>query len=280
MGRVVLGYDQLPRLLATEVEDSIRLGTRVVEVSWEPGRAELRCRKDRGGEFTIETRAVLITVPLGVLKTPPEEPGSIRFRPDPLRIRRALAHLATGSVVRLVVHFREHPWRDGRAPAKGANPSRLSFLHTRGAPFSVWWTTYPLRSSLAVAWSGGLAALELGRKSREEIESVAWASLSQGLGLSQHQVESRVLKTWLHDWNDDPFSRGAYSYALVAGANAAKALTTPVSLTLFFAGEATAGKGQHATVEGAIASGFRAAKQVERALGRSRLEAGARHAGP
>ena len=66
----------------------------------------------------------------------------------------------------------------------------------------------------------------------------------------------------MHDWQADPFSRGAYSYAAVGGMDAAKTLGTPVANTLYFAGEATNGDGYNGTVHGAIATGLRAAKEL------------------
>jgi monoamine oxidase len=70
----------------------------------------------------------------------------------------------------------------------------------------------------------------------------------------------------MHDWEHDPFARGAYSYPGVGGASAGRALARPVEGTLFFAGEATAEP--WGTVEAALASGLRAARQVEAALRR------------
>ena len=74
--------------------------------------------------------------------------------------------------------------------------------------------------------------------------------------------------TWIrtHDWDADPHARGAYSYARVGGSQAAKTLARPVEGTLFFAGEATDTEGRTGTVEGALATGLRAARQVETAL--------------
>jgi len=48
----------------------------------------------------------------------------------------------------------------------------------------------------------------------------------------------------------------------VGGSKAAKHLSKPVEGTLFFAGEATDANGRTGTVEGAIATGLRAAKQI------------------
>ncbi|HEX4961841.1 MAG TPA: FAD-dependent oxidoreductase, partial [Thermoanaerobaculia bacterium] len=59
----------------------------------------------------------------------------------------------------------------------------------------------------------------------------------------------------------------AYSYPRVGGAEAGRRLARPVEGTLFFAGEATDTEGSNGTIEGALASGLRAAKQAASALG-------------
>ena len=196
---------------------------------------------------------VVITLPVGVLQA-----GSCRFDPEPPGLRKALDGLAMGHVMRLVVRFRELPW----AGLPGVE--RLSFLHVGGGPFSVWWTAHPLRYPLAVAWSGGPPSLELTGKTPEAVAAVAFRALAEQTGLSRRRIESRVEGLWLHDWNADPFARGAYSYARVGGSEAAKALAKPVEKTLYFAGEATDAEGRTGTVEGAIATGLRAAKQILR----------------
>jgi monoamine oxidase len=67
---------------------------------------------------------------------------------------------------------------------------------------------------------------------------------------------------YFHDWQSDPFSRGAYSYGKVGSDGAQQALGAPVANVLFFAGEATDISGHNGTVHGAIASGYRAAEEI------------------
>jgi monoamine oxidase len=71
---------------------------------------------------------------------------------------------------------------------------------------------------------------------------------------------------WMHDWEHDPFARGAYSYQMVGGADAPAELARPLQKTLFFAGEAADAEGSTGSVHGAIATGKRAAAQVLRVL--------------
>lgn len=70
------------------------------------------------------------------------------------------------------------------------------------------------------------------------IEDLALRSLAAQLGLPRRRVKSAVLELWMHPWHEDPYSRGAYSYAKVGGSEAGRRLSRPVEGTLFLAGEA------------------------------------------
>jgi monoamine oxidase len=76
------------------------------------------------------------------------------------------------------------------------------------------------------------------------------------------QLAQLLDAAYFHDWQNDPFSRGAYSYDAVGWDGAQQTLATPVENTLFFAGEATDTTGHNGTVHGAIASGRRAAREI------------------
>lgn len=251
-GRVLEGYDQITAWLARDLGGALRLSCPVTEIAWEPGQAELTT----GAGGRVQARAAVVTVPLGVLQAPPDAPGAIRFRPEVPRLRETLDLLAMGSVLRLVFWFHEAPWKQ----------NCLGFLFTGDETFAVWWTAHPLRAPLAVAWCGGPPAAALSGRSPDEIAGRALRVLATHLGLPRRRVESRLLDSWTHDWQTDPWSRGAYSYPRVGGADAARALARPIKKTLFFAGEAAAEKGENGTVEGALGSGRRAARQVMRAL--------------
>jgi monoamine oxidase len=72
-----------------------------------------------------------------------------------------------------------------------------------------------------------------------------------------------LLTSWhTHDWQRDPLSLGAYSYAPKGAIDASDAMAEPVAETLYFAGEHTDTTGHWGTVHGALRSGLRAAKQV------------------
>jgi len=250
--RVLEGYDQIPAWLARDLGGAIRLGCPVTAIAWEPGQVELTL----GTGERIRARAAVVTVPLGILQAPPDAPGAIRFEPEVPRLAKTLDRLAMGSVLRLIVWFREPPWK----------VDRLGFLFTGDETFRVWWTAYPVLTPFAVCWSGGPPAAELSGRPAGEVAGRALRALATHLGLPLRRVESRVLDFWMHDWQTDPWTHGAYSYPKVGGIHAARALARPVEKTLFFAGEATAKDEENGTVEGALASGRRVARQVLRAL--------------
>jgi monoamine oxidase len=261
MARIVDGYDRVTDWLAEPVRARVKLGHVVRDITWERGRARVTVEHD-GSRGAIEARAVIITVPVSLLHPAARGRGSITLSPDVPRIRDAASRITMGQVVRVAVLL-DRPLADitrGRLEEKLA---RMAFVHASGVRIPVWWTSYPLESPLLTGWAGGPAAIALDG-ARRELPDIAVRSLGDALGMSVASLRRHVVRTFTHDWNRDPYSRGAYSYALVGGADAAEALARPVSGTLYFAGEAADAEGRNATVHGAIASGRRAAQQVMR----------------
>ena len=265
--RVVQGYDALAWWLARQLGSRIRLRAAVTEIDWERGGAELTVRLPKDGSTRLRARTVAITVPLGVLQARPGDRGSIRLRPDPPSLRRALNSMAMGPVTRLTFWFDDFPWHLSPRLGRDGKLDRLSFLHLNAGPFKIWWTPYPLRWPLMVAWCAGPQSASLARRKQGEIEGAALQDLAVGLGVSRRRIVSKVRGLWTHDWNNDPFSRGAYAYALAGRDDSVGNLARPVDSTLFFAGEATDPEGS-GTVEGALSTGLRAARQIHAVLRR------------
>jgi len=271
MARFLDGYDRVPAALAATLSDHIVLSTVVSRIAWHRGDVRLTSTSPDRGMDTVRARAAIITVPVGVLLAASNEPGSITFDPA---IDRVLAHargLAMGSVLRITLQLRERFWEDalGRLP-RGKSLNAMTFLHTHDEDVPVWWTAHPIRAPLLVGWAGGPRAQRLLNYSVAEIERRAVASLARQLGIEVQRVRRVVEQAWLHNWDHDPFTRGAYSYALVGGSAAPRHLARPVEQTLYFAGEAADPEGRLGTVNGAIATGVRAAKACLRAFSGSK----------
>lgn len=256
--RIVAGYDGLLGWLRAGLDPSrvsVHLRTAATEVRWEGPRVQVHARVGTGTvERTFRGAALLVAVPLGVLKAPPEEPGGVRFVPELTRYRSALDGLEMGQVVKVVLRFRERAWS-----------SEADFFHDPRAAFPTWWTRGPLRVPVLTAWAGGPAAQDLQGLAERDVVDVALATLSSMMGERRQKLE-QLLEGWAgHDWQADPLSRGAYAYVRVGGVAAQRALARPVEGTIFFAGEHTEAE-ETGTVSGAIASGRRAARQVQSAL--------------
>jgi monoamine oxidase len=203
-------------------------------------------------------------VPLGVLQSP----DSIRFNPDlPNDKLQALDRLVMGKVIRVVLCFRQVLWdhvpagrmEDHRSQDDLAN---LSFLFSHDGSFPTWWTQMPERVPILTGWSPAHCAERMAGMTEGRIIDKALESLSNLLGLEKAQVNSQLNSAYVHNWETDPFSCGAYSYVKAGGEGCQATLADPIANTLFFAGEHTDTTGYNGTVHGAIASGRRAAKQI------------------
>jgi len=268
MMRIASGYDRVPQWLALGFADRIMTDAVVERIGWERGGVDLSVRQtDAASMTTIRARAALVTVPLGVLLAPSGARGAIQFSPSLTILDEARRRLTMGSAVRVTLLFRERWWAEKLPTApRGASLDSLSFVHGDSGDLPVCWSLHPAHLPVLVGWAGGPAALRLAGRSPTDMCDRAVAAFAANLGVSRRRVASRVEAFWTHDWQSDPFSRGAYSYALVGGAGWAPRLARPVERTLWLAGEAADPEGRNGTVHGAIGSGRRAARSVARAL--------------
>ena len=226
----------------------LRLSTPVSEILWRPGYV---------AAGPVEARAAVVTIPAGVLND-----GGVAFAPElPAATREALQNIIMGFVVKVVLEFRTPFWE---RIANGAYRDAAFFRHP-GGRFQAYWTQLPQRRNTITAWAGGPSAIALDGLSTQEFVEAALTGFGEVLGDSQ-LARREFAGAAVHDWNRDPFSRGAYSYVAVGGAGARAALAQPVAGTLFFAGEATASAGHGGTVEGALETGERAAAQAAHVL--------------
>ena len=265
--RIANGYDGVPAWLAHGLDDRILTRTVVERIEWEKGSVAISGRDERGRVTTIRARAAIVTVPLGVLLAGGDGEGAIRFTPSPPIIEKIRQRLTMGSVARVVTLFRERWWtKKPNAAARNASMDATSFVYGDTEDFPVCWTLHPAHLPAIVSWVGGTKAARLDGLSYDERVDRAIAALAKNFGVSKRRVESQLESAWTHDWDTDPYSRGAYSYSLVGGSKAAADFARPIETTLWFAGEAADAKGRNGTVHGAIGSGRAAARSAVRAL--------------
>jgi monoamine oxidase len=262
IGRVMDGYGSIVHALAEGIHSRIRCRTVVNAVEWSPGSVRVRLTT---GEM-VRGRAVIVTVPIGVLAAGEDERGAIAFDPPLTATKSAVASMSMGNVMRIALRFDEPWWTSARfaSLAREQRLDTMSFLHgTSDVTFPIWWTTYPIRSPLLVGWCGGPRSLALTGRPKAEIEREAIRALTELLPVTAARLRKHLVSSHMHDWIADPFSRGAYSYARVAGDDAAKRLARPVEQTVYFAGEAADPEGRNGTVHGAIGTGRRVARLLE-----------------
>jgi monoamine oxidase len=199
-----------------------------------------------------------------VLKAHAHQAGAVRFTPNlPSEKIQALDKLEMGEVIRVVLRFRQRFWRtisDGKRTL-----SDMSFLFSEDEWFPTWWTAMPAKVPIITGWAPFRCAQRLSGKNSTFVREQALRSLCRLLGISLKNLESWLEGVYFHDWQSDPFSRGAYSYGKAGADGAQQALGAPMEKTLFFAGEATDTSGLNGTVHGAIASGYRASAEIIKA---------------
>jgi monoamine oxidase len=81
------------------------------------------------------------------------------------------------------------------------------------------------------------------------------ASLAEMFDLSQARITSDLVRAQAINWGNDPFARGAYSYATPKTRKAQSVLGEPDGGVVFFSGEALYAGRETGTVEAALASG-------------------------
>ncbi|HEX8325039.1 MAG TPA: NAD(P)/FAD-dependent oxidoreductase [Tepidisphaeraceae bacterium] len=248
------GYDQLIAALARHIsgESRIECGVVVRRVIWRRGRVEVTA-DTAAGSRTYRARQAVVALPLGVLQQPADTATGVAFEPE-LPTRSLIQDkLVMGGVRKFTLRCRSAFWE------QWADRDAL-FLHQMDAPIPVWWTKLPMRTNLLVGWAGGTVADRLAGDALS-LRRAAVQSLAMLFDKPAKTIDAEILSVYVHDWSADAFSRGAYSYVAVGGADAPDDLAEPIEDTLFFAGEHTH-RGLIGTVAGAIKTGYRAAERV------------------
>ena len=233
------GYGSILDGLAEGLD--IRLKTPVCQIDY--GAAVVKVQTSDGD---FEADAVVVTVPLGVLKT-----GSIRFQPELPRAKRAaIERLGMGLLNKLVVRFDKAFW-----PAKDA----LAFLDDRPDQWPHYFNLQRLSGQpVLVAFKGGRDARADERRTDEELLATMVAQLRSAFGSAVGEPTA----SYRTRWSSDPWSGGSYSFLRVGSSSLDReTLAAPLASRLFFAGEATH-RDHAATVHGAYLSGLRAAQSI------------------
>ncbi|MBR8744110.1 NAD(P)/FAD-dependent oxidoreductase [Nocardiopsis sp. MG754419] len=197
------------------------------------------------GEETLTADRVLVTLPLGVLRS-----GQVEFDPPlPGYKRESLAQLGNGRLEKLFLRFDDVFWGDAEV-----------IVHL-GTEEGTWFHWYAMQNvfgaPVLVCRNGGGAARFLSDMEDGDVVEHAMASLRGMFKKAPDPVDH-----YLTHWMDDPFARGGFSFTAVGSGDGDRtALADPIGDRVFFAGEAT--EVEHsATVHGAMLSGLREAERI------------------
>lgn len=248
-GRVAGGYGGLVANLAQGFRKSggvIRLGAEVTAIEEDNGRVAARCRD--GALF--EGDAAVLAVPLPIL---PE----IALPPAARRRAAAAADIGFGNVVKILLRFAAPWWAD----SSGRDLSNLSFLLS-DATVPTWWTQHPSKLPVLTGWFAGPKADRVPSLGENELVAMGLASLAEIFELAPKRIRKELVASRAINWGNDPFARGAYSYATPETRAAQAALSRPDGSAIRFSGEALYGGPDMGTVEAALASGLDTARQI------------------
>ncbi len=236
------GYDHIVKHLSKGLR--IRTGVIVRRVSSREKSVRLDTSMGR-----IDAEAVIITVPLGVLKA-----GSIEFDPVlPAAKRHAISVLEMGVLAKTFLRFERIFW-----------PKGTDWHEYVGQPSGHWteWVSFAKTGApVILGFNAGTRGRAVEVMTDREIVADAMTVLREMFG----SAIPRPVAMKTTSWSVDPFAFGSYSAYAVGSTRADRvALAEPVG-RVFFAGEATE-PDYASTVHGARFSGQRAARQVELAL--------------
>ncbi|KAH0558224.1 Lysine-specific histone demethylase 1A [Cotesia glomerata] len=257
------GYSCVPVALSEGLD--IRLNTAVRIVRYNENGVEVWAAPSRSPHTNVTVHkadAVLVTLPLGVLKasTPP---SAVTFDPPlPDWKTQAIQRLGFGNLNKVVLCFERIFW-DPTANLFGHVGSTTA---SRGELF-LFWNLY--KAPVLLALVAGEAACVMENVSDDVIVGRCIAVLK---GIFGNQVVPQPRESVVTRWRADPWARGSYSFVAVGSSGsdydllAAPVAPPPPSNQpsgapqplprVFFAGEHTI-RNYPATVHGAFLSGLR-----------------------
>lgn len=239
------GYIQLVNVLAKNIP--IRLNQVVTKINYETSLIEIDTQNHK-----YHTRAVIITVPVSVLKA-----KKITFTPPlPAEKTAAFSQIKMGTYDKIFLYFDKMFWDQ--------ETEWIGFIQSEPAKYPVLDIMNYYKFSkcpILLVFNAGKQAEQFEQMSDQQILNNIMQELRIIYGNDIPEPSSYVITRW----HSDPYALGSYSH-LSPGVSADiyQILGNPVSNRLFFAGEATS-LTDPATVHGAYLSGTRVANEVEMA---------------
>lgn len=238
------GYDQVIQRLAEGLD--IRLNQIVQSVEY--GEDGVTVTTTQG---VFEADYAVITLPLGILKS-----GSVSFEPAlPPAKRAAIRNLGMSVLNKVYLHFPEVFW--------DSDAEWIGYIGEHTGEWAAALNLYAYtQQPVLLLFNAAEYGLAIEAMSDDEIARKAMDMLHVLYGGNIPDPDGVLITRW----GQDPFALGSYSSIYLGAApEDREALAAPVDGVLFFAGEATSVE-HAATVQGALLSGQRAARELMKSL--------------
>jgi monoamine oxidase len=249
--RIPGGYKQLIQYLQQQcINNGVGIHTSCAAkvIDWQKGSVKVTARDGR----TFTGNKVIITIPVGVWQTA-SEPTGLQLEPAVPACRQALENIGYGSVIKVLIRFKEAFWRE--------RDSEIGFLLSE-EKIPTWWTQHPDPTPLLTGWVGGAAASALQQYDDATLYQLALQSLGNIFSMDPAQLQLQVTAWHVANWAHNVFSAGAYTYNMLHTNHARTVLNQPIEQTIYFAGEGYYEGTSGGTVEAALSSAQRVADSL------------------
>jgi len=247
-GRIGGGYGALIAFLAAQCRRhgaAIELGAAVAAIEARGAGIAARRRDGR----VDEADAAILTVPLAVLP-------DIALPSDAREKAAAFGDIGFGNVVKILLRFATKWWAD----EGGRDLADLSFLFAN-TRVPTWWTQHPAEHPVLTGWFAGPKADAVPLIAPRELVHMGLVSLAEIFAVPLERLKHDLVASTAVNWGNDPYARGAYSYATPRTRQAQTSLKLPAG-HIFFSGEALYAGTDIGTVEAALASGQETAQDI------------------
>lgn len=235
------GNDHLPREMAKDLKEIIRYEQPVRSI--EDNNNEIKITSEKGETFTAEK--LIVTLPLKVLQ-------KVVFSPTLSREKQeAIGEVAVLDAARVFLKLKQPVWR--REDLSGLTFTDLPIMQLNAYENLKDPESGP---ALLESYLAGQAAKDIQGKTGEEIVEMV---LSHAEGIHPGLREN-LTGTYIKNWSTDPFSLGGPSWPAPGSVTAHLQNLQKPQGNIHFAGEHTSIL--RSTMEGAIRSGMRAAREI------------------
>ena len=246
-GRIFGGNDQLPKAFARRLSEKILYRRPVLRIAHDVGGGEVWF-KERGAVRSMRAPWLVVAIPFKVLRDIEITPA---FGFEKMNVIRTMSY---GQVMKVAMQYKRRFWDEpGSIGQRVFTDTKLRRVYDTSID-------QPGPRGILVSFTSGADAERLGLLSDEGRRRTALAEVTKVWPEAPTFREGAAVKYW----NEDRWARGSYSFRGV-GQKDFRAIARKPEGRVFFAGEHT----ETASMNGAIASGVRAAEFIQNSAGSS-----------